>query len=202
MCSSDLASCPDLPPAGCRQAGRSRLVLRAGRRTDRVKYAWRHGAATSRTDLGDPIGGANDFALCIYDVPDGVATFDLDLHAPSEASCPSGPRRCWSEAGRGLVYTDKTGSPGGLRSLLLRPGDSGEAGLRARAAGELFLPALPLHPPVTAAVVGSDGLCWSSVFASDDVRRNEGAAATGAFVARQQAHPERACRSEPPASTV
>src|SRR5262249_9648860 len=151
------------------QARRAKLVLEAGR----VTYAWRRGAGTSRADLGDPIRGDTGYALCIYDAPGETPGGQLELLAPPETLCAAARR--WRRSGRGLTYTDDAGTPGRLGRLVLRPGDDGQAGLRAAAVGNAFiLPALPLAAPITALVTASDGTCWSTEFTSDDVRATRG----------------------------
>jgi len=163
-------SCPAVPPPDCRQARRAKLVLDAGRLT----YAWRRGAATSRADLGDPIRRDTGYALCLYDAPGETPAGKLELLAPPESLCAAA--RCWRPTDRGLTFTDEAGTPGRLGRLVLRPGDDGQAGLRATAVGDaLVLPALPLAAPITALLTASDGTCWGTQFtSSDDVRAGRG----------------------------
>lgn len=169
-------TCPALPPSGCRAAGRSKLVVKHGRRASRITYAWRRGAATSRADFGDPIAGATGYALCLYDAPADVPALRAAALAASGRPCAAAGAPCWREANRGLAYADGAGTPGGLVSLVLRPGAAGQAGLRATAIGESLSAAglPPLDPPVTAVVTSSAGVCWGSVFTEPDVRRNDG----------------------------
>ena len=182
---ASLGDCPPVAPA-CRQSSRAKLVLKQGRRTTRLSFSWRRGDATAREEFGDPIHGATGYRLCIYDTAGDVTTLVAAAAAPPDAFCPAGPGECWREPGKGLRYQDASGIAHGLASLALRPGDAGHAGLRATAGpAGLTLPALPLLPPVTALLVNADGLCWSSTFASESIRRNGGGLGPSAFLAVQ-----------------
>lgn len=173
---SGLALCPAAPPAGCREAARSSLRLKHVVAGDRIVYAWRHGAATSLPDFGDPPAGSTSYALCLYHAAGGGPVFLAGAFAPHDAQCSAGPGSCWRRDGRGLSYGAETGAPAGVESVTLRPGHDGQARVAVRAAGAhlpVALRALPLAPPVTALVVNSQGGCWRTTFEDADLRRND-----------------------------
>jgi 6-phosphogluconolactonase (cycloisomerase 2 family) len=166
--------CPPTLPLACGKAARAKLVLKQGERHTRLTFAWRRGAATTLADLGNPITGTTRYRLCVYDSVGDVTTLRTSAATASDASC-SGIGGCWLAVRRGLYYQDASGTPGVLASLALRPGEDGQAGVRARVAADgLVLPALPFTPPVSALVLNSDGGCWGSTFGLENVRRNTG----------------------------
>ena len=167
--------CPAAPPPDCHQAERATLKLGAGRRRTLLTYRWRHGAATTAAELGDPLRGETHYALCIYDAPGGIPAFRTGAFAPPDQLCAVGPGLCWQSARRGLVYDDAARIPEALGSLALHPDVTGQARIRARGVGnDLPAGAPPLALPVTAVVRNSDGACWSTTFAPEDVRESDG----------------------------
>jgi hypothetical protein len=163
------ATCPPVARTGCRQTlpRRSLLSYRVGSSPEQARLDWRwtRGAATTRADLGDPIAGATDYSLCLYDSGVGVQPL-ANLHLPAAAACAGGD--CWRHAGtRGLRYLQERDAPEAIQRAKLRSGDDGRAAidLRARGSGAVLPPALTL--PFTVQLLRNDtrgAICWETRF--------------------------------------
>jgi len=159
--------CGAAPRTGCKQAGKSSLLLSApGDSTKRkLKWKWKGGDAVSPADFGDPVTGeTTQYVLCIYD--SSAAAQPL-----VEATIPTGPcggETCWKTAGAGAKYKSKSGSPDGITSVLLKPGAAGKAQVKVGGKGNaLPLPGLGLTTPVTVQLVADTPAgvaCWQSSF--------------------------------------
>src|SRR5262249_37321704 len=59
--------CGPAPRAGCRSAPSGALIIRQGEQpaNNSLVWKWLRGA-TDASELGDPVGGATSYALCIY----------------------------------------------------------------------------------------------------------------------------------------
>jgi hypothetical protein len=135
-------------------------------------------------DLGDPVGGATSYALCIYD---GALVAAVTIDRAGD-TCGRLARPCWKRAGRtGLRYGDRLGTVHGLRRLVLRGGasGSGEIVLMARMDPRRSISGLPPGVPgalvgadsVTTQLVSSDAACFS--LTTDDVTGSDAARFAG-----------------------
>jgi hypothetical protein len=150
-------------PISCRPAGAANLLLaRAGRR---LGFGWRAGDAVQPADLGDPIGGASGYRLCVYD---GAGALVSSATVPPGGRCRATP--CWrARPGGRFLYRDPAARAGGVTRLSLAPGARARLAVAARGAG-VTLPALPLvnGTGLTAQIVRTDEetRCWSASFAA------------------------------------
>jgi hypothetical protein len=130
--------------------------------------------------FGDPVNGATDYAVCLYD---GTSTRIATLRMPrTQQGC--GTKPCWKASGAtGLKYTDKTLSSDGVLQLSLKGGApaKGRIAFKAKnngAKGRLLMPTgltLQLADDVqaTAQVQLSNGTCFSGTVTN--VRENSAA---------------------------
>ncbi len=144
--------CPTEPPPACRQAERATLVVRRGAARPGLRFAWRHGAATTRAELGDPVAGATRYALCAWDGP--------VLVVAGIPSTDAVPRPGWRAVREGFRWNDPLSGDDELRTLAVRPGADRKAGLRATMAGALTTQ--PLDGVLTVVVQHDGGVCWSA----------------------------------------
>jgi len=167
--------CGKQPAVGCKRAASSRLWISEGRRRPgpRLVWEWRQGEATSMRDLGDPRRGT-DYALCLYSGTAAAASTELLI--PSS--------QCWAAVRRGFTYSDPSCAADGVVKIALQASTRARARalLRARGAN---LPRLGgasgMTLPVVVQLVNSQaGMCFESVFDSQDVVRNK----PGIFEAR------------------
>ncbi len=149
--------CPAEPPAYCRAATRAKLVVHRGGPRPGLRFAWRRGAATTRAELGDPVAGTTDYALCLWTVGPAPTLLVAGV-APANGVSDSG----WHAARGGLAHADPTSDANGLRSLALYPGGDGQSGLRAAMAGALT--AQPLAGALHVVARQDDGTCWAASF--------------------------------------
>ena len=168
------------PRASCRAAERATLIIRDRDpdARDVLTWKWTRGATTTAGDLGDPVGGATAYDLCVYDASAGVPSLVLRAHLPPGGTCGSKP--CWKAASGGLKgyrYDDRDGLAGGIRTLVVKPGDAGKAKVIVKGKGApLALPALPLaaDPAVTVQLTAATGVCWSTAFAAPLAQNDAG----------------------------
>ncbi len=166
------------PAPLCRAPGRSTLVLRD--RTpdsgDSLTWRWLQGEATTFADLGDPIGGATGYALCLFDSSAGTWSLALRSAIPAGGSCAG--RACWSALGNeGVRYSSPEALPDGVVTARLRSGEAGRSSVVVTARGaSLPLPVLPLahSPSVAVELRSSDGSCWGATFATPPTRNQAG----------------------------
>jgi 6-phosphogluconolactonase (cycloisomerase 2 family) len=171
---AEASLCPASPVAGCRAPGSSlvRLKDRSQDVQDSLTFRWRRGEATSYEELGDPLGGTTDYAVCVYD-QDGLV---LQAHLLDQSAC--GSRPCWRPFGKasaptGLGYQRGFGTPDGITRATIRTGAAGKASLAISGKGEgLALPAPPLDLPVTVQILNTDGTCWGDEYTSGQVAAN------------------------------
>ena len=150
--------CPS-GPAACRQPviprqSKVQINNRIPDEKDRLQWQWRKGAATSLSDLGDPVAG-DDYALCVYDA-NGLRT-SIDV--------PGGGN--WRSTTKGFRYKDKTGAAGGITQILLQSGIDGKAQITAKGAGPGLALSIPPGIDGTMRVQmrhRQTGLCWSTTF--------------------------------------
>ena len=136
---------------------------------DRLVFKWAKGAATSKSDFGDPLSSTS-YELCLYD-----GTSDLISHAsaPAGGTCnAASPRPCWRESSTGFKYADRDLTPNGVQTLLLKAGEAGKSRITLKGRGAaLDVPPLPATLPVRAQLLNSDGVCWEAQFGN--ATRNE-----------------------------
>jgi hypothetical protein len=137
-------------------------------RDDAVAWAWRSGAATAKSEFGDPLG-TTSYALCMFG-EDRSVLFAADI--PSNAACASGPK-CWRSTPNGYAYRASSAKPDGIVDVSLHAGGPGRARIVARGkGGKLVLPAMSLGGPVTMQLRRLDGSgpCWDATH--DLIRKN------------------------------
>lgn len=142
-----------------------------GSTRDKLSWKWGRGPEVTLGSLGDPTTG-DDYALCVF-ADDGVTrSLVLSSLAPSGAE--------WSFAGdTKLKYKDKTLSPGGLKTVLIKVGDAGRARIKVKGKGAaLGLDDLGFGGATTLAAELrnlANGTCfgasYSSPFRRDEVER-------------------------------
>jgi hypothetical protein len=165
------AECGATPVAVCRAPTlpqKSKLVLKdkIGPR-DRLSWTWTKGAATSKSDLGNPLADTG-YALCVYDGDDHLIS---SATAPPGGICAGHP--CWKETDAGFRYVDAELTPTGLRKLELKSGVAGKSKIGVLGKGDLLaMPGLPiLDLPVTVQLVHDGGGCWGATFGT--TQRNQ-----------------------------
>ena len=143
-----------------RRLGYERLVF-AARRFD---------TGLPHDALGDPVGGATAYRLCIYDAADRLAG-RLAVDRAGD-TCGAGEKACWKalELG-GYAYRDETASADGVTRLAVKAGLPGKGGVRlgarnATRKAQTSLPtgiaaALESNDRVTVQLVASGAGCMS-----------------------------------------
>ncbi|TMB46007.1 MAG: hypothetical protein E6J55_02815 [Deltaproteobacteria bacterium] len=165
------ATCANGPASGCRRPTRSRAASlslrdRSPDRNDRLTWRWGHGAATSKTDFGNPLA-TTDYQLCVYD---GNGHTIARGGMPPGGTC--GGRPCWRETATRFTY-GRGGSSS--ISLRLRPGPDGKAEIVARGTGvALDLSPLPASQPVTVQLKNNEGKCWEATFSAPAIANGPG----------------------------
>jgi DNA-binding beta-propeller fold protein YncE len=163
-------ACSATPLSGCHTPlpkGGSSVLLRRGT-TDRL--TWKMRATGSPADVGDPVGGTTDSALCVYD-DRGSA---LGAFVPGSAPCP-GEVPCWQpHAPLDVRYTDSKGNRDGIKLVRLQERPPGVLEIKVDARGNRVpLPSMPMVGAVTVQLQTSNGTsssCWSATYATP--RRN------------------------------
>jgi hypothetical protein len=124
--------------------GKSSFMLRdkTPDKGDLLSWQWVGGAATPKSDYGDPLG-TDDYALCVYD--DGA----LIMSASADAGGLCGKKPCWKDKKKGFVYTDKLLTPTGLKKLTLVEGVT-DGKTKIVVAGK----GIPLLMPDLSAIIG------------------------------------------------
>ncbi len=175
-CASGICAGSETPRVGCRGALASALQMVNGAIPAKSKllWKWKKGAATTLGELGNPIGGATGYHLCLYDLSGPFSTLAVRAAIPAGGLCHGKP--CWSAAGSsGLGYRDRDASPDGITSVALKAGATGKTMITLKGKGA-FLPALPLplaqDPTVTVQLSNDAGVCWESVFNAPATRND------------------------------
>ena len=167
-CAAGTCAGAETPAPGCKSAGGASFDLR-DRSPDvdksSVAWKWQKGAVTGPADLGDPIGGATGYVLCVYDTQGGVSHTTLRARLPAGGLCHGRP--CWRPLGTsGVRYDDRDLTPNGVKSLKIKAGPAGKASIGLKGKGDrLILPALALFqdPRVTVQLRNDAGTCWETV---------------------------------------
>jgi hypothetical protein len=175
---SDPCTGPDLCSAGsclttvaprndCEQGTKGKVRLRESSRAgkDLLQWSW-SGIDVLIGDLGDPVLGATDYALCLYDEDSGVASGLFSAELPRQGICDGRP--CWKALGpKGFRYKSRGGEPDGIRQVKFKVG--AKAAIKAKGGREsLVLPLLPLlqSPQIVAQLSVVGGACWQTVLAT------------------------------------
>ena len=162
----DFDACSSGPRVGCRSGLKSALLLKdsSSPNGDTVQWTLSRGDATDGADL-DP-GDSNHLALCLWNVS-GAPSLLFEARLPAASSCDIAPKKaaCWKNSGNRFVYRDRAGTPDGISTALLRPGDTGKTKIRIKGRGaELALPPMLLELPVRAQLVSASGACWETEY--------------------------------------
>lgn len=174
-----------VPAASCHAttvAGKSQLAMKnaAPDTRDQLKWKWAPGSATTRAELGDPVGGDTSYALCVYDTAAGTPRVVASLVVPAGGTC--GGKPCWRASATGFTYADKTLAHDGVKQLRLRAGVAGKAAITLHAKGPNLglaaagIPPLAQDPRVIVQLTNAAGQCWSADYAAP-ARRLRGAGA-------------------------
>src|SRR5262249_15479574 len=133
----ELTLCSLTPLFDCRKPtkpAKAVLVLKDGTpdAKDVLVWSWGSGAATAPVDFGDPLGGATDYRVCLYDAS-AAAQPVLIATATGGRTCAGKP--CWKANKTGFKYKDKGETPDGILVALLKGGIDGKAKLVVKGKG-------------------------------------------------------------------
>jgi uncharacterized delta-60 repeat protein len=134
----------------------------------RLVWKLKRGAATTLSELGDPLG-IDDYTLCGYDGSSSPAgAFLFEVTAP--------PGNAWRTLGTfGFAYKDGAGSSDGTTNVKLKSGLAGNAVAQVKAKGAPFAaPSLPLPTPVVTQLRGSNGTCFTAEYSTKIIRNDGG----------------------------
>jgi hypothetical protein len=187
------ARCGFTPLGNCRQAKRSKLIIKdkSPDVRDKVIWKWIKGETPiypNGGDFGQP-SGTTGYALCIYDAGNN---FVMQLGVLPGGTCAGKP--CWKEKRsflppdpppllRAYQYTDRTKPPlsDGVDKLLLK-GDiqekpPGKVKIVVRAKKETVPdPGLVLNDPVIVELINAHsndtGICWGDTYSGAEINRN------------------------------
>lgn len=178
-CSAGACAGTPAPATSCHAAQRSSIVLRdqALDTRDQLVWRWTRGDAVALAELGDPVGGATSFALCLYDTTGGTPSLaHPPIVVPGGGTCRGKP--CWKALGTsGVKRSDRDRAPDGVESVVLRAGPAGKSSIVLVARGaSLAPPPLPFaqEPAVTVQLRGSNGACFGATYAAP-ARANDAA---------------------------
>ena len=143
-----------------------------------MRWEWFGSTPLTRSEFGDPVGGATGYHLCIYDTSDGPPALAFGATVPAGGTC--GRRPCWRQSRRRLVYIDTSAASDGIRQMTLTTvgRSSRTASIVVSGRGpNLRLPTsadgaslLSESPTVVVQVQRSDHpTCWEAVFTSPPV---------------------------------
>ncbi|MBI3766962.1 MAG: right-handed parallel beta-helix repeat-containing protein [Deltaproteobacteria bacterium] len=174
-CSAGVCSGTAAPAPTCRAALAGSVVVKHGTTSNRdlLTWKWAKGDATTLADFGDPVGGATDYTLCLYDTTAGAPSLRLRAEIPGGGVCRGKP--CWKSSTSVLHYADRELTPSGVLGALLKAGAEGFASLRVKAKRtNLALSSLPFaqDPAVSVQLRSSDGRCWGSAFTAPASRND------------------------------
>jgi hypothetical protein len=136
---------------------------------DLLKWRIARGGAAAPADFLDPVGGAPELAVCVYDASTSLQPLLVGTLLAG-GTCDGKP--CWKQFGGagGYRYKNRAGTAAGLTGVKLRVSRAGELQLAVKAKG-VHLPMTPLGlvTPVRLQlqVAGEgDTTCWESSFES------------------------------------
>jgi hypothetical protein len=157
------------PPDGCLEAGTSSLSIRDSWDDDRdaLKWKWKKGDALRLSDLSDPRDDGR-FSVCLY--PDSATLAE-------EIAVPAGTLWRWT-SGR-YAYKDIVGSAAGITQIKVRSGSEGQSSLNVSAKGASLPQGLLPSSSYTIQLRDLEtGICWTSAFATGDLRDDRFKAST------------------------
>jgi len=151
-----------------------------------LAWRWRptRGADRGVGHLGFP-QVLTDYTFCVLDHSEvGFAArrrrrVVLALSIPPGGRC--GRKQCWQGRRGGYLYSDPSGSAGGVNRLLITPGKTMSPAIAIAAHGpRLDVGPLPIQGEATAQLRNRDGACWDASYSGfvkiDDTRRFKGRA--------------------------
>jgi hypothetical protein len=164
------ASCAVTPVSGCTTPGRALLKFRNNADPTKRRFMWKWTRGTSsKSEFGNPVTGATEFALCLYD----DAGRQMSARVGAGGTCDG--KACWSEVTPGFKYKIKLGNQNGVASVLLREGTTGSGIVMVKGKGSnLALPVLPLSSTEVKVQLVKDAAsgpqCWESTFTAPPVK--------------------------------
>ncbi len=171
--------CPAAPSAECRVPNKSLLLLKDSTNdaADKLLWKWSGGDDTGLSDLGDPVSGTTDYALCVYSTSGGTPELVMSPVSPGGSVCAGSS--CWRYIGaRGFRYRDKQGSADGVTKILLKTGSDQQARMLIKGRGaNLPMPTsadvdnlLAQDPTVTVQLTNSERQCWEATYEAPALR--------------------------------
>jgi len=163
-----LSPCPTMPASGCKNAGKSMLLLQeetADHSKDKLLWKWIKGQAIDIGELGDPTA-ATSYAFCVFD---GANKLIDQVELPAGDSL-------WSATGStGFKYSDASLAHDGAKSALVKSGGAGKAKSVLKGAG-VNLPRPPLGMstltlPLTTQLINGSA-CLQATFDTSSVVKN------------------------------
>ena len=155
------------------------LTDKSDDRRDSLKWKWSNGEILP-TEIGDPVGGGTDYAICVYDEVANTAVLAMSVQAAGGSKCRWG-FSCWSSRRDGFVYSDDDAAVDGLKSLTIRSSPDPKRGKITVKATGTTMPLLRGSTPnqlltqqqrVRVQLVNSLGRCWEGVFSSPAARND------------------------------
>jgi hypothetical protein len=163
--------CSTLPRTGCRTIPDTRtsvLSLKQDGRSAELTWRWLGGEDTPPSAFGDPLADTS-YDVCAY-----APTLVLSAHAEAGPFFCNG-KPCWrATPDAGFTYRDPKAIFDGLTRIELSPGPTDKARIVVKGRGpNLPQPPLPLASPPLVQLQASNGECWETTFAAEDVYRND-----------------------------
>jgi 6-phosphogluconolactonase (cycloisomerase 2 family) len=160
------ATCSAAPLPACHTPAVARGSSINIRGATRARLSWKWKGPGPAADLGHPLDGASDAALCVYDARGQL----VRIVAPGSAPCP-GDRSCWQQrAAADFRYTDSKAARDGIKLVKLSERRPMDVRLGVEARGQnLDLPTLPMIGPVSVQLQISDGAtssCWGASYSA------------------------------------
>ena len=157
-CSPVLGCVNDASPrVSCKTALKSKLIYKnaANDASDKLIFKWTKGQPTSFAELGLPTG-TTSYTLCLY----------AGTTALAEATAPGGANWTVIGSNKGYKYGSSTGTPDGVRKLLLKANAANKTKALFKGKGA-SLPAMtvPLPLPLTAQLINDENsTCFTADF--------------------------------------
>lgn len=166
------ALCAPAPRPDCVEAAKGTLVVdeRVPSR-GKLRVVWKALTGFVPTaDLGNPLSGDTEYAVCLYD---DLSTVAGELHLDrAQATCGPTAKPCWkSMGGLGFRYSDRNATVHGIKRIVLKGGPTGKGKLVLKAkvvpgrSASGLPPGIPLalsdSQQVTAQIVSSDAGCFT-----------------------------------------
>lgn len=167
----------DGPATGCLIPVRSVLKVRKGPSSARDKVVWRWlKGPTEMADLGDPVAGSTEYALCVYDLSSAGAASRLAMQASVAPGAP------WQKLGGTNTvlfrFTDSDAS--GKLKVRLKSLASGKGKISFKSKGDKVTLPTPVgaslfsdDDAVVVQLVNSAGKCWQSRFPAAPIKQTD-----------------------------